>query len=338
MKSKRNEEELEDTKTKLDTFQDDLAQHKMALDKLQKQAEDAENALREAKISFEQEKQAWKAEKEQQAEDEKSRWRGGDFSGNASISHSRGESPANMYSNGQKGSFSPDFLGLQDLNIRRTSVRSINGGGLNDILPAPDRLINRRASAQPLPLRNTNSRHGTPSRQDSTQSFGSSNTGFGDRDFSETPTLQTPSMDQDNDDLADYLRGASHSSPQQTINDMVSVSTVGAGPSVQLVERMSAAVRRLESEKVATQEEMTRLVIQRDEARKEIAALMQEVERKRAGDEKVGILEAQVRELEEKLGTTLEMLGEKSEMVEELRADVADIKGMYRELVERTVK
>jgi len=32
------------------------------------------------------------------------------------------------------------------------------------------------------------------------------------------------------------------------------------------------------------------------------------------------------------------MLGEKSEEVEELRGDVSDLKGMYRELVERTVK
>ena len=32
------------------------------------------------------------------------------------------------------------------------------------------------------------------------------------------------------------------------------------------------------------------------------------------------------------------MLGEKSELVEELRADVQDVKAMYRELVERTVR
>jgi TATA element modulatory factor len=32
------------------------------------------------------------------------------------------------------------------------------------------------------------------------------------------------------------------------------------------------------------------------------------------------------------------MLGEKSELVEELKADVQDVKDMYRELVERTVK
>lgn len=340
MKSKRNEEELEDTKSRLDTLQHDLVGHKTALDKLQTRAEDAETALRDAKKAFEQEKQAWRAEKEQQTEDEKSGWRG-DLSGNASFNQSRAESPANTHLNGgQRGLLTSEFLGLQEMQIRRASARSMNGAGISEVLPTPERLIGRRSSAQPPILRNISSRQGTPKRQGSVQSFESSNLerGPGDRDVLDTPSIHTPSMDQDNDDLVDYLRGATHSSPQQTINDMVSASTVGAGPSVQLVERMSAAVRRLESEKVATQEEMARLVMQRDEARKEIASLMQEVETKRGSDKRVKVLEGQVVELEDKLGTTLEMLGEKSEREEELQADVADLKVMYRELVERTVK
>ena len=43
-------------------------------------------------------------------------------------------------------------------------------------------------------------------------------------------------------------------------------------------------------------------------------------------------------EIKERYETTLEMLGEKSEMVDELRSDIDDIKAMYRELVERTIK
>jgi chromosome segregation ATPase len=119
---------------------------------------------------------------------------------------------------------------------------------------------------------------------------------------------------------------------------MVSVSTAGAGPSVQLVERMSSAVRRLESEKVATKEDLARLSAQRDEARAEIVSLMREVEAKRAADTRVSELEAEVKNLNSRYQTTLEMLGEKSELVDELKSDIDDIKAMYRELVERTVK
>lgn len=126
--------------------------------------------------------------------------------------------------------------------------------------------------------------------------------------------------------------------PERTINDMISGSTAGAGPSVQLVERMSAAVRRLESEKAASREEAGRLCAQRDEAREQVVSLMQEAEGKRAADERARGLEKEVRAIEERYLTTLEMLGEKSEAVEELKADVVDLKDLYRELVEKTMR
>jgi hypothetical protein len=128
------------------------------------------------------------------------------------------------------------------------------------------------------------------------------------------------------------------SSPQRAIQDMVSVSAVAAGPSIQLVERMSAAVRRLEGEKLAVREELSRISSQRDEARREIVILMRELESGRAAVKRVGELEAEVADINGRYQTTLEMLGEKSELVDELRADVADVKAMYRELVERTVR
>jgi chromosome segregation ATPase len=101
---------------------------------------------------------------------------------------------------------------------------------------------------------------------------------------------------------------------------------------------MSSAVRRLESEKAATKEDLARLSSQRDEARAEIVALMREVEQKRTADAKVAELEAEIKEINSRYQTTLEMLGEKSELVDELKSDIDDIKAMYRELVERTVK
>ena len=69
-------------------------------------------------------------------------------------------------------------------------------------------------------------------------------------------------------------------SPRNTVVD-ASVSTNTAGPSVNIMERMSAAVRRLESDLVTTREEMGRCVKQRDEAREECVKLMGEVEEKR---------------------------------------------------------
>lgn len=149
---------------------------------------------------------------------------------------------------------------------------------------------------------------------------------------------ETPSIDDIHEE--DFFSGihTPATPPDRTINEIVSVSTAGAGPSVQLVERMSAAVRRLESEKAALKDELTRLFGQRDEAREQVVELIRDNEQKKTADEKVQKLEWELKIVQERYLTTLEMLGEKSERVEELRADVDDLKGMYRELVESTLR
>lgn len=154
---------------------------------------------------------------------------------------------------------------------------------------------------------------------------------------------QTPSIDDskplDDDGFFDDV--TTPATPDRgTINDLISNSTAGAGPSVQLVERMSAAVRRLESEKAAHRDELTRLGQQRDEAREQVVEMMKDVEGKsrKELEARLQAAEKDLQEVKERYLTTLEMLGEKSERVEELKADVVDLKDMYKELVERTTR
>lgn len=310
MKAKRNEDELEESRSQLPTFRQELEEQKAKLDALQKRAEEAEAALVDARAIFEQEKQSWKSDLQLRLEQERQKY-SESTSGPASLGYNRAESPVMSTRRG----LTSEYLGLQNLQIRRASARSIN-----DDVPTPG-FLPRRPSKQPL-----RSAAGTPTRQDSMQSL---KTDGGDN-------ADAKSTYTDHDDF--FENGMSPASPQQTLNDMVSVSTAGAGPSVQLVERMSSAVRRLESEKVATKEDISRLAAQRDEARAEIIALMREIEAKRAADAKVAELEKEVADIKARYETTLEMMGEKSEEVEELKSDIDDIKAMYRELVERTVK
>lgn len=311
LKAKRDEEELEDTRSKLPTFQRELAEHKSQLDKLQGRAQQAEAALLEAKAAFESEKKAWKLEQQQRVDEE----RQNDGTSFTSHEQNRVQSPVPSMRRG----LTSEYLGLQNLQTttgRRPSSRSMNGETPTSGL---------RPSIFPL-SRSPGS--GTPTRQDSMQSL----TAPGSGDVPYTPSLMTMEPDE-------LFEGSQYpASPQQTIHDMASVSGAGAGPSVQFVERMSLAVRRLESEKVATKEDLSRLSAQRDEARAEIVRLMREIDEKRAADEKIEKLEEEVRGINERWQTTLEMLGEKSERVGELEGDIEDIKGMYRELVERTVK
>jgi DNA repair exonuclease SbcCD ATPase subunit len=312
LKAKRNEDELEETRSKLPTLQQKLAEQKSKLDGLQQRAEEAEASLIEAKTSFEQEKQAWSVQILQRVEEEKQKWHE-EASTPVLYGYNRAESPVTSTRRG----LTTEFLGLQNLQIKRTSARSIN----NDS-PTTSGFLARRPSTTPL---GRSSGNGTPTRQDSMHLLKENGA-----------DVEKASINTDNDDF--FENNASPSSPHQTINDMVSASTVGAGPSVQLVERMSSAVRRLESEKAATKEDLARLSAQRDEARAEIVALMREVEQKRAADTKIAELEAEIKDINSRYQTTLEMLGEKSELVDELKSDIDDIKAMYRELVERTVK
>ena len=147
---------------------------------------------------------------------------------------------------------------------------------------------------------------------------------------------QPPTPSIDIDDIA-----SDSSSAHQTINDLLSpalsASTAHAGPSVQLVERLSNSIRRLESQKAASQAETARLASQRDEARNEVVDLMREMQTKRDADGEVLTLKKEVTELRKRYEAGLQMLGEREEEVEELREDVVELKARYRELVEEKV-
>lgn len=321
LRAKRHEEELEEANTKLPSFQNDAKAHQTQLEAITKRAEQAEAALAETKAELEKQKNILKAEKEdrqERADQERRGWLE-DIPAPFRV-NSRPESPL-MLTTPQR-TFSSDLLGLEGFSTksRKVSAPSSNNGGYTG-----ERSYSRRPSAQP-PSR--------PSIQPSTTGQSTSSPFSPSMDSLPAQSSSIHQIDRD-----DAFEGAeTSSSPHQVLQDMVSVSTVAAGPSVQLVERMSAGIRRLESEKVAAREELARISNQRDEARAEILALMREVETGKSAAERVTALESEVAEVTARYETTLELLGEKSELVEELRADVQDVKAMYRDLVERTIK
>ncbi|KAK4140396.1 TATA element modulatory factor 1 TATA binding-domain-containing protein [Dichotomopilus funicola] len=355
VRAKRQAEELEEAKTQIPTIQEDVkSSYQKQLDALKKRAEEAEAALAKARAEFEQQKQSWDAEKEEQrqqlrdAAPERPRsWLEG-LPGNSFLKPD--SRPASPQLATPQRTFSTDFLGISSLSSKARKV-SGNPSSASDAGAAAtfDPRFSRRPSAQHPPVRPTIASPPTGSGVFSPLSILSPtseaapsaglglgvglglvhNVQRGEDAFSPSPTLEH------------HHHQPPHrtSSPQPILpQDLISVSTVAAGPSVQLVERMSAAIRRLESEKVTAREELARIARQRDDARGEIVALMREVEAHKAAVQKVEGLEGEVAEVKARYGAALELLGEKSEEVEELRADVADVKAMYRDLVERTVK
>ncbi|KAI9839919.1 MAG: hypothetical protein M1819_000111 [Sarea resinae] len=310
-KMKRIEEELEKARDTLHNTEQDFSESKLQLERLQQKLMQLNTSFIDARAEHDRERQAWDSEMRQRNEEYGARWKGEEPQALVADQHLRPESPATP---NRKHSASD----LLYLHMRRAPGRSIAG---DTSASAYERPSSRRASGQPL-----RPEFGTPPRQDSLPSLPQHGS------IPETPSIHA--MENE-----DFFNGViTPSSPHRTVNDVISASTVGTGPSVQLVERMSAAVRRLESEKAATEEELVRLCAQRDEAREEVVALMREVEEKRNADERIKRLELHIVEMDKRYQTTLEMLGEKSEQVEEQRADIADLKKIYRELVESTMR
>ncbi|KAG9187000.1 hypothetical protein G6011_10108 [Alternaria panax] len=327
-KARRLEDELENINERARTFEHDLSEQRALAQKLQARLTQAESAAQDAQAELEREKKVWEAELQQRIEDERNKWKV-EIQTPSLMGESqylRTDSPSIA-----QRRHSPDPLGIYN---RRPHPRSIASSGMDLHMMSPmdrmfDDLASRRASSSRHNNNTNNSKSnkvrtpelGTPQRQNSIPSSMSNLNGALD-----TPSIHT--IDHDHDPFD------STSSPHRTINDMISVSTAAAGPSVQLVERMSAAVRRLESEKATHKEELARLVSQRDEARDEVVRLMREVDQARTQGLKVRELEKRLTEMETREEAALDMLGEKTERVDELEGDVRDLKKIYRELVD----
>lgn len=321
-RARRLEDELETVGDRATILEQDLTEQRNSTQKLQARLLQAERAAQDARADLEREKKVHELDFQQRLEEEKSKWRI-EMPSQAPPSESllRTDSPGPSLRR-----HSPDPLGVY--NNRRNLARATSQGMEMPLSPM-DRMLDeaRRPSSsrqRPVPSHPRTPEVGTLSRQDSFPSMSSHLLSNGNS-VSNTPSIHASAFDD-----AGFEGG---SSPHRTINDMISVSTVGAGPSVQLVERLSTTVRRLESEKATNKEELSRLIGQRDEAHEEVVALMRELDGKKEVGERVEKLEKEINEVNDRYERCLEMLGEKSERVEELEGDVEDLKKIYRDLV-----
>jgi TATA element modulatory factor len=352
-KVRKAEEELETANDQRESQESETAQLKASLSKLEARLATAEKDAKEARADLERERKDFEATAQSRIEEEKNKWRSevGSVPGTPGLdsSHSallRAESSLSL---SQRKQSAPEVVG----SMRRSHTgRGTHGSDLPLLFSghfSPDHSkppSSRRGAPHYFagPVRTPTDPASLASRGDFASPTTSPPLHSGPNGANNAPPpivpvaddLPTPSIHtaEVGDDDRDTLR----SSPQRTAAELVSVSTAGAGPSVQLVERMSATVRRLEMEKAASREEIARLLTQRDEARNEVVALMREVEGVNETKDRVASVEKEMGELKSRYDAALEMLGEKSEECEELKNDVQDLKKIYRELVESTLK
>lgn len=114
--------------------------------------------------------------------------------------------------------------------------------------------------------------------------------------------------------------------------------SLGATKNIQLINKMSSSIRRLELEILTLKDENETLSREKDVAQQEIVNRL-------SLDKKVGELEASVGALQKEVEartkkeeTLLEVIGEKSERVAELQADVSDLKDLLRQQVQQMIE
>lgn len=296
---RKAEDELEGAEERAKGLARELSARREEIAGLHRRLEQAASAAAECQADLDRQRKVWEAEVTQRFDEERSKW-------SAQQRHPvvppspRADSPAAP----RKASW-VELPGLHAAAPRRPTP-------LHDSRPA-----SRRGSAIPA-------RHPEPAQAPPSLSRAES---FLSPDTPAVPPTPSLEMDSELD---------RRSTPDRTINDLVSTSAAAvAGPSVQLVERMSAAVRRLESEKASFREEMARVVRQRDEARGEVVALMREMEGVGRGKQAGPAEEGGEKGLKERYEASLELLGEREEECQELREELGEVKRLYRELVER---
>ncbi|KEQ61727.1 uncharacterized protein M437DRAFT_51366 [Aureobasidium melanogenum CBS 110374] len=329
-KAKRLEEQLEEMTEESQLLTSQLQASKTEMKKLQTRLETAETSLNEAKADLDRQKQTFESELSQKLEEERTRQLAqglGIASPHNGTMASRTESPTSYF----RKQPSQDPYG--SVQSRRGLSRIPSQEQTTSL--SIDRSVSRRPStlAPGLMSSRTPMTPDFPSPSVSRQGsmFSLAQLLNGGNGAPQTPSIHT--NDVDADDNFD-----NRSSPQRTINDVISASTVHTGPSVQLVQHMSSKIQRLEAEKSAHKDELARLVTQRDEARDEVVSMMREVEIKRSVDGKTDKLEQELGQVKQRYEACLEMLGEKEEEVEELKSDLVEVKKMYRELVDRNMK
>ena len=297
----------------------ELREQKEEVARLGKKVEQSEKALEEARAELERQRVLWRTETEQKVEDERLKWQR-----TAPSTHHTASPTARKSS----------LAELSGLGIGMTSRRPSSRLVSNDLSAL--QIDHHRSSAthtrRPSAIPTTPASIRTPTHPSPALSRQQSELSIDHQQHAAAGFPPTPSIEVDDDDRDDdaHTLDRASQSPQRTLNDLVSTSTAGAGPSVQLVERMSAAVRRLEAEKATFKDEIARLAGQRDDARGEVVRLMREAE---DGGRERG-LEAELARLREREEVCLGLLGEREEEVEVLREEVGVVKRMWRELVE----
>lgn len=126
--------------------------------------------------------------------------------------------------------------------------------------------------------------------------------------------------------------------PSDTNNDNLDINSMAINSNPQLVNRLGSEVRRLENELRNMQRDQARLAEDKENANEEILKLLERNEKATKTIEENKNLREELETVSKRLEVSLQLLGEKTETVEELQNDVNDLKDMIKQQVQQMVE
>ncbi|RLV94921.1 hypothetical protein JA1_001320 [Spathaspora sp. JA1] len=131
------------------------------------------------------------------------------------------------------------------------------------------------------------------------------------------------------EDKIENLRLEQESDGYEIFNTMSNIPTSSHNSNIQLVNKMSSTIRRLEIELHTLKDEYTKLNQDKEKLEQELFESIKLNDEMSLLTVEIDELKQEIVEKEKKEQTMLELIGEKSEQVEELKADVVDLKDLY---------
>ncbi|CAH2350489.1 hypothetical protein CLIB1423_01S11276 [[Candida] railenensis] len=129
-----------------------------------------------------------------------------------------------------------------------------------------------------------------------------------------------------------------NSSGNSNINNNYATGAIGGGNvNIQLINKMSSNIRRLEIELNTLKDENRKLAEEKEQVQKVIIEKIRVEEEIDGLKQKSEELERLLEENKKKESTMLQIIGEKSDQVEELKADVADLKDLCKQQVQQMI-
>ncbi|KAI5952796.1 hypothetical protein KGF54_003663 [Candida jiufengensis] len=245
---------------------------------------------------------------------------------------------------------------IQELNDKLDKFKSIHNNETNKLNTQIDNLnetiesLRKRPDPLKLDSRNRDNSMGSGLSWNDIRLGESSTTPAIHRDY---PMFESQSSftevgedeEQDYSDQISYM----HNNSSQIItsnnsfvgnngNTSIPLTLQNNGNNLQLINKMSSNIRRLEIELNTMKDEYSKLMNDKQQIEENLLENLTKLDEMNSLQSKINELEIEISKKSEKEQTMLELIGEKSEQVEELKNDVLDLKELLKTQVQQMIE